>query len=512
MSKRNVVTIVTLACSILLFNTFGIYATSSTDDDDSLSINQMEELKKANQEQIDELQKQIEDAKALLEKSEDNQALQEEYQSILNDKISLQEENISYIEEQLTKINSDIDSLNDDIDYLENQISALELNIETNLDQFKKRLRATYISGNDSVASILVGSTDFFDVLCRMEFMARISSHDNALMETLKSQMYEYDENKKVLDMILEDLQEKQDESTQKRDEFSSILEDLSSDYQNSQDELDKIALEQEALNVSIEDLQKYQKEQEEEDEKIQKAIEEYYIQSSISESESISESISVSESESVSVSKSISSSVAQSISESVSNSIAGSVAESIAESIHQSEEESRKHTTTTTLATTPQTVATTQNSYANNTTSGFFNWPVPNVYTITDYYGVRTWNSEGMHYGLDISGTNVAGSDIVSAESGTVILVSNNCTHNYGKTYSCGCGGGYGNYVLIDHGNGYVTLYGHCQSINVTMGQTVQRGQVIAQLGSTGYSTGFHLHFEVRKNGDRVDPLPYLS
>jgi murein DD-endopeptidase MepM/ murein hydrolase activator NlpD len=136
----------------------------------------------------------------------------------------------------------------------------------------------------------------------------------------------------------------------------------------------------------------------------------------------------------------------------------------------------------------------------------------VPNVYTITDYYGVRTWNSEGMHYGLDISGTNVAGSDIVAAESGTVILVSNSCTHNYGKTYSCGCGGGYGNYVLIDHGNGYVTLYGHCQSINVTMGQKVERGQVIAQLGSTGYSTGFHLHFEVRKNGERVDPLPYLS
>jgi murein DD-endopeptidase MepM/ murein hydrolase activator NlpD len=165
------------------------------------------------------------------------------------------------------------------------------------------------------------------------------------------------------------------------------------------------------------------------------------------------------------------------------------------------------------TTITEPQTVATTtEDPYANYLTSGFFNWPVPNFYTITDYYGTRTWNSQGMHYGLDISGIDVVGADIVSAESGTVILVSNDCTHNYGKSYSCGCGGGFGNYVIVDHGNGYATLYGHCQSIDVTVGQKVSRGEVIAHVGSTGYSTGYHLHFEVRQNGERIDPLSFLS
>jgi murein DD-endopeptidase MepM/ murein hydrolase activator NlpD len=144
--------------------------------------------------------------------------------------------------------------------------------------------------------------------------------------------------------------------------------------------------------------------------------------------------------------------------------------------------------------------------------TGGTFNWPVPNFYTITEYYDIRTWNNQGMHYGIDISGIDVAGTDIVAAESGTVILAVNGCTHNYPKYSSCGCGGGFGNYVIIDHGGGYCTLYGHCESLDVSVGDYVSRGQVIAHVGTTGYSTGYHLHFEVRYNGERIDPLPFLS
>ena len=103
-------------------------------------------------------------------------------------------------------------------------------------------------------------------------------------------------------------------------------------------------------------------------------------------------------------------------------------------------------------------------------------------------------------HNGLDIISSNgtVLGKPIVAADSGTVIL---------SKYYS-----GYGNCIMIDHGNGYVTLYGHLSSISVSVGQTVSQGATIGAVGSTGNSTGPHLHFEVLKNGTRIDPEQFFS
>jgi len=88
-----------------------------------------------------------------------------------------------------------------------------------------------------------------------------------------------------------------------------------------------------------------------------------------------------------------------------------------------------------------------------------------------------------------------------VAANSGTVIKAVTSYVPKKG----------YGKYVIIDHGGGYTTLYGHCSSLLVKVGQTVKRGQAIALVGSTGNSTGPHLHFGIYVNGKEVDPLPYL-
>ena len=96
------------------------------------------------------------------------------------------------------------------------------------------------------------------------------------------------------------------------------------------------------------------------------------------------------------------------------------------------------------------------------------------------------------MHYGVDIGARS--GTPIRAAERGLVIYA--------------GWRGGYGNTVMLDHGGGVVTVYAHCSRLGATVGQTVARGQTIAYVGSTGLSTGPHLHFEVRRNGAAVDPL----
>lgn len=130
---------------------------------------------------------------------------------------------------------------------------------------------------------------------------------------------------------------------------------------------------------------------------------------------------------------------------------------------------------------------------------SGSMMWPVPSCTTITSPFGYR--DSPGgigstNHKGVDIGASY--GAQIVAADSGVVVQAGDN-------------GWGYGNLVIIDHGNGLTTYYGHMSSVAVSSGQTVAKGQLIGYVGSTGNSTGPHCHFEVRSNGTAVDPMGYV-
>lgn len=141
------------------------------------------------------------------------------------------------------------------------------------------------------------------------------------------------------------------------------------------------------------------------------------------------------------------------------------------------------------------------------------FRWPLaPQFHNITTYFGYDNNFGGRNHGGIDIIGYGVpvGNAQIHTVQSGRVIKVSNTCSHDYGKYYSCGCGGGWGNYVVVDHGGGLSTLYAHCRAIYVSEGQYVTKGDVIGLVGCTGWSTGDHLHFEVREDGYRVDPFKY--
>lgn len=132
---------------------------------------------------------------------------------------------------------------------------------------------------------------------------------------------------------------------------------------------------------------------------------------------------------------------------------------------------------------------------------TGNFMWPVPSCTNITSGFGMR-WGS--MHKGIDISRSGIYGAEIVAADSGKVIQAGYG---NYGTGY-----GGYGNVVAIDHGGGYSTLYGHMSRVAVGAGQQVKKGQTIGYVGSTGDSTGPHLHFEIRVGGVAKNPLNWFS
>lgn len=138
--------------------------------------------------------------------------------------------------------------------------------------------------------------------------------------------------------------------------------------------------------------------------------------------------------------------------------------------------------------------------------TGSGYTWPTPGF-----YYLSSQWNEDRGSYNhgaIDIAGYNIYGTVVIAAESGTVFSSYAGCPHDYGKSYSCGCGGGYGNYIMIDHGNGKSTVYGHLSGLTVSTGDYVQKGQVIGYVGTTGHSTGPHLHFETRLYGVRYNPM----
>lgn len=140
-----------------------------------------------------------------------------------------------------------------------------------------------------------------------------------------------------------------------------------------------------------------------------------------------------------------------------------------------------RKYTQLSNIAAPPPSVAAPAGS-------GYL-WPA-GVRRITQYYGWR-------HTGLDIGGP--IGTGLYASKAGTVIRSQ------------CGWNGGYGCYIIVDHGGGVTTLYGHASKLYVSVGEYVSQGQTIATMGSTGRSTGSHLHFEVRVNGAKQNPLKYI-
>lgn len=427
---------------------------------------------------ISELEQKQADLDKQINSTKDDISKEEENQKAIQEQIETVQETILTLEDSITDLETEIADLEEAIAKSEIKIKNKRTEIENGVVDFKQRLRAMYVAGNSSYTDILIGSTDFYDMLMKIELVKRVADHDNTMIDGLvelkgeyESQEAELEANKTELETNKATLEEQKAYHTEQKKKLDDLyaksqavidqLEEDKAAYEANKDQINK---EQEDFEAQLQKLYKEQEQIKKKEEEERKKKEEEERKRREEE-----------------------------------------------ERRQQQQQQNNNGNSSPSNAngnTSNSGQSSTNNGDYNYTDKSQFTWPVPGYYHIS--YGVG-WRWGAYHKGIDIWSPGIRGAKICAAAEGTVILVSNTCTHDYGKNGSCGCGGGYGNYCIIDHGNGYWTLYGHSQYMSVTQGQHVNKGDVLGIVGSTGYSTGDHLHFEVRLNGVAQNPSNYV-
>lgn len=414
----------------------------------------------ASAESVESLQQRLQDLDSknkeyqkVLDSAQNDISEKEKYNEALLNKIDNLDEKISVTRESIEKLNAEISES-------QKKINQGNGEIESQLDALCERLRAIYMAGSASDLEIILGAKDFTDLIDKMSLVKNLSKYDQELIDNVNSKLDVIGKEKETLEKNKAELL--QNEASLKTDlnELNTTLEankEVLKDLYTKTDEAKDFLKNSGDEKAQIEsEIAKYFAEQAAAQAKQQQQQQQQQAQSSSSQSSSSSSSTS-------------------------------------------DDEDDYTPTPTPTPSVTPSS-------------SGGYVWPTPGF-----YYLSSEWNEDRTTYNhgaIDIGGGDIWGAAVVAADSGTVVDTCTYCTHNYPKamTDNCGCGGGYGNYVKIDHGNGKVTIYAHFTSVVVSPGQSVGKGQVIGYVGTTGQSTGPHLHFECRLNGVRYNPMDELS
>lgn len=407
------------------------------------------------EQQLQQLEQENQKYQKILDDTKSDIAEKEEYKSALVSKVQVLDEKIAVTREKISSLNDDIKEKQDAYD------KGLS-EVEDQFDTLANRLRILYMSGNATDLEIIFGAKDFSDLIDKMELVKSLANSDKELISEIQTKLDELSTQKESLEADKKDLETQQSSLKSDQDEFNKLISDndeilknLYASNSKAQNSLESAALKSD---------------------EIESKINEYYAaQKAAAEQAARAAQSSSSSSGGSSGSSSSGSSSSGSSSSGSGSSSSGS------------------------------------SSVIVPSGSGFA-WPTPGFVSLSsEWFEDREVYNHG---GIDIAGAGIMGTPVVAAADGTVIATNSSCTHNWGKSYSCGCGGGYGNYVMISHAGGKMTVYGHLTSLTVGTGQTVSRGQVIGYVGSTGNSTGPHLHYECRLNGVRYNPMseyPYM-
>ena len=450
-----------LTCTALSLGIVVAYPTLTNDADTvraARTIAEIQEQRKANAEKIAALESQISDL-------EGDKNYEKQQAAYLEEQIDIIQENINLLNAELDAIKTDISTTETNITNLDNDIINQQAAIDENIELFKQRLCTMYINGNDTSASIVLGSSSFYDMMSRVHMINRIAEYDDKLIDEIVTKIESLEQSKKDLEREKLNLSMKLEEQNKRKEEKAAEIAVLNEKMQYTQYEIDRIAREQS-------ELERDKAEVEAEQAQLKAEEDAWYAEIKRQEEEA--------QRRWEEEQKRKQEQLLQQQQQQNNNNGGGSVS------------------------------APSQPTYIPVTPSqSGFAWPAPGFSYITSYFGPR-WGTN--HNGVDVGDGGIMGGACVASQSGTVIAVVNSCTHNFAKNYSCGCGGGYGNYVLISHDGTYSTIYAHMTSAYVSVGEYVSQGQTIGSIGCTGHSTGAHLHFEIRVNGVAQNPLNYVG
>ena len=416
---------------------------------------ELEKEKEENEQKLNEVKEEIADQKNVVSDIYDKIDATQTRIDALGTTVDLLNRDINYTENQISIITEQLTSLSDQIAAAKTAISEKETVLEETYELLKMRIRAMYMAGSGSNLEFLLTSQDFSTLLTRTELLVRVAEHDNNLMATLESDIKILEELETTLTTSVSEQELKADQL----DKQSTVLANKKADAQSASAELEEKKAEiQVQYDQAKDELNKLDKESAEYIARIKKQEEQLLELSSEMEEFIKNNGSSSSDPDEEEVSE---------------ESVSGEEGEDTDAEVEK----------------------------PSNPAKGMI-FPIKTAGAyISSPYGMRTHPITGeykMHSGVDITAGGINNEPIYASQAGEVIFA--------------GTKGGYGNYIIVDHGKGITTCYAHCNSIGVTVGQQVKQGQVIGKVGSTGASTGPHLHYEVRIDGATTNPMNYVS
>ena len=415
---------------------------------------------------IKKYDQQIKDAEGKLDELKEKKEKQEEYLEALEEQINVMkardtaiqtqinaiDEEINELKTKLKQLKTEISIIEEDIEKTEIKITEIEDNIARSSDLLAERLRASYMQGEESQLKILMGADSLATFLTRLEMMKRISERDKEIIIGFRDQVLELKKQKTELEESKNERDVKKTELDVKKEEATEKRDELKKKQKEQDAARKKLQANYDEIDALIKDI-----------DKSSKAYKAYISKLEADKKAADAE-------------------------------IDRILSEYYATSNQQS----------TTLASGGNANPSTTNPAGGYVTNDSWAWPIGNRWCyISSKYGYRdaSISGWGFHGGIDLAGGNGAlhGAPVYATRAGRVIAA---VTSNVG----------YGIYVLIDHGDGYSSMYAHMSVRYVNTGDTVAKGQMIGRVGDTGNSTAAHLHFEIRYNGEKKDPLNYVK
>lgn len=416
---------------------------------DAASVSQLQKQSSAFKNKISSVQSQINSTK------QQKASTQSEIQEL--------DRQLASVQAEITQLNTKIQETTANLNKSQQELKEAIATREAHYNTLKKRIRVMYEYGNSGYLEALLSSDNFSDFITRLEYTNKLVEYDNKVLK-------DYTHSEEVIATNVKTIAKDKKQIEDMKAEQAKKQQILDNNIARKNQIVKQLDSNQSTYEAQIADLQQ-------QDANVQALIQKAEAEAKAREAAA-----------------------------------AKAKADAAAKAKAAAQAAKAKSSSSSRTKSSTRSKSSSYNTGSSNTSGGsssatvyssngkHYQYPIPayNGYKPNSGYGYRSSPIAGgteFHTGVDLKAT--LNTDVIAAESGTVIYA--------------GWRGGYGKCVIIDHGGGYSTLYAHNNVLKVSVGQTVQRGQVIAGAGTTGYSTGVHSHFEVRINGQHTNPTGYI-